>query len=100
MSLIDDLLGPLAEHVIDDGEGGKWVVSLRPRRNGDPVARTTSVSFRRIGERPGRGFGIQVWALRSVARSGEWGDPVAEASIGLTRKMAQDVITWADTLGG
>lgn len=94
MSLIDDLLGPRVQHVVDDGEGGQWEVSVRPRRHGAPVVRSTVVSFSRPGQRGG--FGCQVWGLRLAARSGEWRDPIAESSLKLTHQAAQNALAWID----
>lgn len=99
MNLIDSLLGPRDEHVIEDGEGGEFVVSFRPRRNGSPVVRTTVVSFRRLGQPGRRGFSCQVWGLRLAARSGEWRNPVAESSVGLTPTAAKNTLDWIDCFG-
>lgn len=94
MSLIDELLGPLAEHRIDDGEGGEWIVEIRPRRSGPPVVRTTMVRFRRP-ERRG-GFGMQVHILQEAARSGQPQDPILDSSIGLSRAAARNAVNWLD----
>jgi hypothetical protein len=98
MSLIDSLLGPRVEHVIKDGEGGEFIISVRPRRSGSPVVRTTMVSFRRPGQRPGRGFGCQVWGLRLAVKVGERGDPIADSSIKLTLTAARNALDWVDGL--
>lgn len=98
MSLIDDLLGPRDEHVIDDTKGGQWVVSLRPRRTGPPIVRNTLVSFRRLGARRSSGFGIKAWALELTARPDEWVDPIVESSIELTPEMAKAAMAWVNTL--
>jgi len=96
VNLIDELLGERVHHVIDDGEGGQWEVSIRPRRHGAPVVRSTMVSFARPGERGS--FGCQVWGLRLAARSGEWRDPIAESSIRLTHQAAQNTLNWLDQI--
>lgn len=97
MSLIDDLLGPLAEHVVDDGEGGQWIVDIRPRRHGPPVIRMTSVRFRRPEQR--NSFCLPVYLLREVARSGMDRDPILGTSINLTRSSAQNTLAWLDLFG-
>lgn len=95
MSLIDELLGPVAEHVIDDGEGGQWIIEIRPRRSGPPVLRTTSVRFRRPERR--NGFGLAVYILREVARIGNASqDSILNTSIGLTQTSARNAIAWLD----
>jgi hypothetical protein len=98
VTLIDDLLGEKVTCEIDDGEGGRWEISLRPRRTGSPIVRTTMASFARPGVR-GKGFGVQVWALRLMARSDAFRDPVAESSIRLTRAAARSALAWIDTIG-
>lgn len=100
MGKIDDFLGPRIHHVIDDGEGGEWEISLRPRKAGRPVVRTTAVSFHRPGSRSASGFGVQVWVLRmQVARPQELRDPVVDCSINLTQTAARNALAWIDTLG-
>lgn len=98
MTLIDDLLGPRVETDIEDAETGAWTISMRPRRHGASVVRTSVVSFHRPGDRSSQGFGVQVWGLRLAARSGEWKDPIAEASITITASMAQQALTWVDAI--
>lgn len=94
MSMIDDLLGPPAEHRIEDGGGGEWIVEIRPRRSGPPVVRTTMVRFRRPEQRGA--FGIQVHVLREVARIGLPRDPILESSIGPDRTAARNAVKWLD----
>jgi hypothetical protein len=100
MELIDALLGPRVEHTIDDGEGGQFVASVRPRRAGRPIARTTVVSFRRPGERPSKGFGCQVWGLRLAVRMGERNGLILDSSIRITHTAARNALTWADSITG
>lgn len=95
MNLVDQLLGPRIEREFED-EGRTWTMSMRPRRTGPPVTRTTMISFRRSDSRSG--FGVQMWALRLVARSKMAADPIAESSIQVTRAMAQKALDWADGL--
>ena len=99
MSLIDDILGPRDEHVVDDTKGGRWVVSMRPRRVGSPVVRNSFVSFRRLGARRSSGFGVKAWVLESVARPDVWwaGSGV-EPPLGLTRELAQAAMVWINEL--
>lgn len=97
MSLIDELLGPLIEREIED-EGHTWTMSMRPRRSGSPVVRTTVISFRRSDSRSG--FGVQVWALRLAAQSKMPTDSVLESSVKLTQGMAREALDWADGLEG
>lgn len=99
MDLIDILLGPRVEHVIDDGEGGEFTISVRPRRTGRPIVRTTMISFRRPGQRPGQGFGCQVWGLRLAARVGDRGDPILDSSIKLSLTAARNALDWTDGFG-
>lgn len=99
MDLIDSLLGPRVERTIDDGEGGQFAVSVRPRRVGSPIARTTVVSFRRPGERTSKGFGCQVWGLRLAVRVGERGDPILDSSVRITWAAARNALTWVDSIG-
>ncbi len=99
MDLIDILLGPRVEATIEDGEGGRFAVSLRPRLSGSPVVRTTTVSFRRPEQRPGRGFGLQLCALRLAANTTQgWKDPIVESSIHLTPTAARNALTWIDSI--
>lgn len=97
MSLIDELLGDRIRHVIEDGEGGHWEVSIRPRLHGTPVSRTTAVSFHRPNQRSSSGFGVQLWVLRSQATlPRQWRDPVADCSINLTQAAARNALNWID----
>lgn len=100
MNTLDKLLGPRIEHTIDDGEGGEFTVSVRPRRTGIPVTRNTMVSFRRPGERPSKGFGCRVWGLRLALRVGERmdRDPVLESSVRITQVAARNALAWVDTI--
>lgn len=100
MKLIDELLGPRVEYTIEDGEGGEFIVSVRPRRSGAATVRTTMASFRRPGQRTSQGFGCALWGLRLAARPGElkWRNPVAESSIGLTPTAARNALAWIDSI--
>jgi hypothetical protein len=100
MSLIDSLLGPRDECVIEDGEGGQFVASFRPRRNGPPVLETTMVSFRRLGQRSSQGFGCRLWMLRLAADPAEWHDPIVDSSISFTPTAARNAVDWIDGLMG
>lgn len=99
MELIDRLLGPRVEHVIEDGEGGEFVISVRPRRTGPPITPATMVSFRRPERRTSQGFGCRVWGLRLSVRVGGTGDPISESSIGLTPTAARNALDWVDGFG-
>lgn len=92
----DDILGPKVEHEIDDGEGDKWIISVRPRLEGPRVIDESMVSFRRPWARIS-GFAVRVWALRGMADAQAWRDWIAESSIRLTHESVQNTLTWLDT---
>lgn len=97
MTTPDDILGEKVEHTVDDGEGGQWLVSMRPRREGPPVVDASMVSFRRPSARIA-GFGVRVWALRDLADIEKWRDWVAETSIRLTHESAKNTLAWLETV--
>lgn len=96
--MIDELLGPLLEQTIDDGEGGQWIVGLRPRFSGPRITRTTVIRFRRSGRR--NGFGVRLHVLQAVRAHGipEQRDPIIESSIYFTKTLALNALAWIDTL--
>lgn len=99
MATLDDLLGPRLYHVIDDGDGGQWEISLRPRKYGSPIVRATVVSFHRLDSRSTSGFGVQLWALRTQAvHPQELRDPIVDSSIDLTQAAAKNAVAWVDSL--
>lgn len=91
------MLGPRTEHTIDDGEGGQWIISMRPRLKGPSVVEESMVTFRRSWA-PLGGFGVRVWALRKLADEQEWRDVVAESSIHVTTESAQNALAWTETI--
>ena len=91
------MLGPRTEHTIDDGEGGQWIISMRPRLEGPPVVEESSIGFRRPWA-PLGGFAMRVWALRKLADEREWRDVIAESSIHVTTESAQNALAWTETI--
>lgn len=93
----DDILAPRIEHTIEDGEGGQWILAVRPRLKGPQIADQTLVSFRRSWARIS-GFSIRVWALRKMSDEQEWRDWIAESSIHLTHESAKNALAWLGTI--
>lgn len=99
MDLIDKYLLPRIERWITDKETGAWVMSLRPRRFGRPVADTSMITFRRPGQRPGQGFGVRVWTLRLVAERENEEDWIVTSSLTMTAGMGRQAMAWVEELG-